>query len=152
MERITLLDKTEWYRGPWQDEPDLVRWMDFLTGYPCIITRDVVSGAWCGAVGLSFGHPLYHVYAADPTFQYISIHGGVTYAGFLPNHELWITPAQRRWWVGFDCMQEFDICPLKLDDDELLDDRMEYRTEEYAQNEAMYLAEQLDMMEGRQDD
>ena len=151
MERIVLTDKSSWYKGPWQTEADLVRWMDFLTGYPCIIARDTNSGAWAGYVGISYNHPLYHTYVADPTFQYVSIHGGVSYAGFLPKQELWITPAQRRWWIGFDCMQEFDLCPLKIDD-EPVDARIEYRTEEYAQNETMYLAEQLEQMEGNQDD
>jgi hypothetical protein len=151
MERIILTDKTSWYTGPWQHEADLVRWMDFLTGYPCIIARDTVSGTWCGYVGIAYNHPLYHTYVADPTFQYISVHGGVSYAGFLPRQELWITPAQRHWWVGFDCTQEFDLCPLKLDD-EFVDARVEYRTEEYAQNETMYLAEQLQQMEVTQDE
>lgn len=153
MERLTLIDKSSWYTGPWQSEPDLCRWMDFLTGLPCVIARDARSGAWCGYVGIPSTHPLYHTYAADPTFNYISIHGGVSFTGFLPTQELWITPAQRRWWIGFDCMKEFDLQPLKLDeDDELIDPRVEYRDETYVQHEAMYLAEQLDMMEGRQDD
>jgi hypothetical protein len=126
--------------------------MDFLTGYPCVMARDSLSGAWCGYVGIAHDHPLYQTYAADPTFQYVSVHGGVSFTGFLPTQEMWITPAQRRWWVGFDCMQEFDMLPLKLDDDEPMDSRIEYRTEEYVRNETMYLAEQLDLMEGRQDD
>lgn len=54
-----IIPKSEWGPGPWQDEPDKLEWIDDETGYQCLIKRNPFTGALCGYVGLSEGHPYY---------------------------------------------------------------------------------------------
>jgi hypothetical protein len=54
------IDKTGWGEGPWLGEPDKRQWRDPATGLPCLIVRSP-SGALCGYVGVSVGHPLHGV-------------------------------------------------------------------------------------------
>lgn len=51
-----FVDKSEWPRGEWDDEPDKVQWRDDATGLPCLIVRGP-HGAFCGYVGVSDRHP-----------------------------------------------------------------------------------------------
>lgn len=44
-------------RGPWDEEPDEVRFVEEVTGYTCIIRRGW-RGGLCGYVELPAGHPL----------------------------------------------------------------------------------------------
>ena len=79
MERIEyngIVDKSDWQRGPWDCEPDKIRWQDEATGLPCLIVRGPI-GALCGYVGVHTGHPLHgkEYDAAD-----VSVHGGLTFA------------------------------------------------------------------------
>lgn len=71
-------DKADWGDGPWAHEPDKKQWVDEATGYPCMINRAPVTGAWCGYVGVSRGHPLYENTEYDNLP--LSVHGGITFA------------------------------------------------------------------------
>lgn len=51
-------DKSDWPRGPWDNEPDKIQWQDEVTGLPCLIVRGPV-GALCGYVGVPKSHPAY---------------------------------------------------------------------------------------------
>lgn len=77
-------DKTTWGDGPWQNEPDKVQWHDDATGLPCIVKRSHTSGAWCGYVGVSKGHPLFGKDAIDE--RKLDVHGGITYNDFCQPH------------------------------------------------------------------
>lgn len=144
MQRVTLYNKNSWTKGPWQYEADLVRWMDTVTHLPCLIVREEHSGVFCGYVAIDHRHPLYKVSRDYPTYQHIDVHGGVSFADFIPPQDRWVTPMQRRWWIGFDCYNQFDFSPLKTVDD---DPRIEYRTEDYVREQVVGLAQQLQMME-----
>ena len=39
-----FVDKSDWDRGPWDDEPDKVQWQDVATGLPCIAVRNDTLG------------------------------------------------------------------------------------------------------------
>ena len=54
----SFMDKTEWGEGPWMREPDKRQFVDVATGLPCLIHRNH-SGALCGYVGVTEGHPLF---------------------------------------------------------------------------------------------
>lgn len=144
MQRVILYNKSEWVEGPWQHEADLIRWMDVTTNLPCIIIREEHSGIFCGYVAVNYQHPLYQTYLSDPTYHFIDVHGGVTFADWIPAQDQWVSPPQRRWWIGFDCFGEFDFSPLKTVDD---NPRIEYRTEEYVREQLSGMAQQLQMME-----
>ena len=47
-------------KGPWDDEPDKVQWVDPTTGLDCLMHRNHM-GAWCGYVGVPEGHKFYGV-------------------------------------------------------------------------------------------
>lgn len=99
------VDKSEWGRGEWQDEPDKVQWRDEATGLPCLIVRNH-GGAWCGYVGISEGHALYgkgygdcvrpeaHPAGEEVEWHHectpggmLSAHGGITFADFCSSHD-----------------------------------------------------------------
>jgi hypothetical protein len=144
MQRLTLYNKREWVEGPWQSEADLVRWMDNTTGLPCFAIREEHSGVFCGYVGVNYRHPLYRTFLNDPTYNFIDVHGGVSFADFIRIQDAWVTPREHRWWIGFDCYNEFDFSPLRTVDD---DPRIEYRDEIYVREQIAGLAQQLHMME-----
>jgi hypothetical protein len=79
MERIeyrNVLDKSDWARGAWDDEPDKIQWQDEASGLPCLIVRGP-SGALCGYVGVSPGHPWH---GSDYDSCDVAVHGGLTFA------------------------------------------------------------------------
>lgn len=57
MEKIK---KSQWGKGPWQDEPDRFQWVDKATGLTCLILRGP-TGALCGYVGVPETHPGYRI-------------------------------------------------------------------------------------------
>ncbi|AMN41092.1 hypothetical protein [Rhodoplanes sp. Z2-YC6860] len=94
MERIeyrNVIDKTDWKRGPWNDEPDKIQWQDAETGLACLIVRGPV-GALCGYVGVPAGHPFHGLdYGSCPQScggdycdhrpeSSLDAHGGITFA------------------------------------------------------------------------
>src|SRR5688572_7588915 len=105
------MDKATWPPGPWQHEPDKAQWQDPATGLPCLIVRNS-SGALCGYVGVSKGHPLFEVGYQGADDYDLSCHGGLTYSEHCQpstDEALGIchVPAPGEpdhvWWFGFDC-------------------------------------------------
>lgn len=119
MERIVeynLVDRSGWYEGVWENEPDRVVWLDPDTGYPCLILRNPL-GALCGYVGVPVGHPCYGFSCTDVESKYnIDVHGGLTFDGrvfgmpesplFRLGTNLWFGQ-----WFGFDCSHYMDYLP-----------------------------------------
>ena len=115
IERRFTQDKSTWGDGPWQFEPDLLRWEDPPTGLACLIRRNG-GGALCGYVGITAKHDLY---GADDSYgrQYSTLgeevldgvvhdlqcHGGVTYGRWDSQEKLWF--------IGFDCAHSGDLSP-----------------------------------------
>jgi hypothetical protein len=120
--------------GPWIGEPDKVQWIDETTGYDCLMVRNHF-GAWCGYVGVSFGHPLFgreygecsrpvqctgEAWGCEHTGEaMLSVHGGITFTSFCDPEEkvegICHVPAPGRpeqvWWYGFDCGHAWDLMP-----------------------------------------
>ncbi len=48
--------KKQWGKGPWQNEPDSLEWVDESTGLKCKLLRGPV-GSLCGYVGVPAPHP-----------------------------------------------------------------------------------------------
>lgn len=121
------LDKSDWAKGPWQDEPDKVQWYDETTDLPCLIVRGP-HGALCGYVGVRPGHPWHGQHYDDvgltgakpDTYDpdwYPDAHGGLTFAGPCQPHEkpeegICHIPREGDtddiWWLGFDCAHAGD--------------------------------------------
>ncbi len=185
MEKIK---KSQWGKGPWQDEPDKLQWVDEAAGLTCLILRGPV-GALCGYVGVPETHPGYKIaYDGTTSMEHeewhqecrklmrekspdfskmnfpsmpdsvpgigeaisnITVHGGLTFAGFWPDE------VPGLWFFGFDCAHAFDLCPgieatmkrINIDEgttrreDHHFDDT--YRTMEYVKVECTKLAAQL---------
>lgn len=114
----TTVDKREWERGPWDDEPDKMQWEDETTGLPCLIVRGP-SGALCGYVGVPEGHPWYQV-EYDNLESWPDVHGGLTFSGECADssdesRHICHVPGEGEpdhvWWLGFDCAHGGDLSP-----------------------------------------
>lgn len=130
------VDRSEWARGPWDDEPDAVVFVH--RGVPCRMARNPIMGHWCAYAGVRPGHPLHGV-ERDRTGLYA--HVGITYADCrLPPGVPF--PLSGVWWVGFDCGHvNVDLAPLF---GELAAfEPAEYRTVEYVRGVLTLLADQL---------
>lgn len=158
LQYITV-DKTEWGGGEWAYEPDKLQWRDEATGLPCLINRGP-SGALCGYVGVSPGHP---AFGADYNDVDVRVHGGLTFAG--PCHPgvnessgICHVPeageSDHVYWLGFDCCHAWDVSPAYKRFYEDFDKehpeyaglrRMDetYRTVDYVKEEVRGLAAQL---------
>jgi hypothetical protein len=78
------IDKSDWPRGPWDNEPDKMQWPDEATGLPCLVVRGPM-GSWCGYVGIPSTHPAYgKEYSADGLE--LSAHGGLTFSDKCSSH------------------------------------------------------------------
>lgn len=75
----TTIDKSEWSRGPWDDEPDKRQWFDESTGLWCLILRPVHTGNLCGYVAFPMTEPVQQVSQDE-----LIVHGGLTFAGTAP--------------------------------------------------------------------
>lgn len=79
MERIEyrgIVDKADWSRGPWDEEPDKIQWRDHASGLPCMIVRGP-SGSLCGYVGVPECHS---AHGKDYDSLDVEVHGGLTFA------------------------------------------------------------------------
>ena len=150
-----FIDKTNWPKGPWLTEPDHVMWInDDSGGYRCVMRRNLI-GAWCGFVGIPPTHTLYMVPHTDPSYCYVDVHGDVTFSGFKDMESVLFSPPTKTWWVGFDAMQDTDLCPgagsvipvtkARRIKGKVSTIEQEYRDMEYIQNEVNFLAVQLAM-------
>lgn len=138
----TTINKSNWPRGQWDNEPDKKQWLDQKTGYPCLIKRTDFSGHLCGYVGVSEGHPAFNKYYADVP---VNVHGGLTYSDFCMDvqdeskgicHSVEKGENDRVWWLGFDCAHLYDEAPNKHH-------YGVYRDFSYVTNEIESLAKQL---------
>jgi len=143
----SLIKRTNWPKGEWDNEPDKVSWIDSDTGLPCLAKRNHF-GAWCGYVGVSPNHPQY----GKTDFE-ASVHGGITYADECqegpPEETICHVPEPGEpdnvWWFGFDCNHGMDYAPQMA---AYLPESLRaltgvYRTLEYVKNECADLARQL---------
>jgi hypothetical protein len=151
----TYVDRSKWHPAAQElcaGEPDKIQFLDEATGMPCLIVRGG-SGAWCGYVGVSPGHPLYEKEYHEA--NNIDCHGGLTFDGFChenpENHgicHLVETGEEAKvWWLGFDCAHSCDLTP-KYDFDENGQSRYgdgysSYRDVRYVKHEVTKLAAQL---------
>lgn len=123
--------------GPWLDEDDEAEFE--TSGYACMLKRNMMTGTWCGYVGVPEGHP-YHGKDAhalveplpdfadrevdDRTsvvalFLHPSDTGNLVtldlalevHGGisYAGDHEL--LPPPGLWWFGFDCGHYCDLAP-----------------------------------------
>ncbi len=98
-ERETIRKLLILERGPWHLVPDSQVWTDPVTGYTCIILKQV-HGFLCGYVAVPRGHPAF----GSPMGECeLNVHGGVTWAGHLPPWGGWL--------FGFDCAHYGDTNP-----------------------------------------
>jgi len=151
-----FIDKSEWDRGPWDNEPDKVQWQDVATGLPCIARRSAM-GFWCGYVGVAEGHP-YFEREYDSGVVDLTCHGGLTFNAHCAEddkeHGICHVPAPGEpdnvWWLGFDCGHAFDLMPgtvaaLRKCDAYHGDFHQQdaYRDLDYVKSECAQLAQQL---------
>lgn len=157
------VDKSEWDRGEWDDEPDKLQWQDEATGLPCLIVRGP-SGALCGYVGVAEGHPCFGVDYSDAKpvtpledENYIDVHGGLTFSDFCADtddesrhicHVPGPGEPDRVWWLGFDCAHACDVRPKSSKWDrengfDFHDPRSSYKSLAYVKAEVAKLARQL---------
>jgi hypothetical protein len=142
----TFIDKSAWPRGPWDDEPDKMQWLDEATGLPCLIVRGPLAGALCGYVGVPEGHPCFGVEYDAPG---VDVHGGLTFAGPCDPDRAHgichvVEPGEPDgvWWLGFDCAHGGDLAPaFEAALRDVLGD--EYRDLDYVRAECARLAAQL---------
>lgn len=94
------VDRRGWPSGLWDEEPDIVRYIDPASERPCQIRRGA-SGHLCGYIGVGPQHPWYKA-----EYEHIAAeaHGGLTFAG-------WWDDDHSLWWVGFDCAHLGDLVP-----------------------------------------
>lgn len=162
------LDRSQWPKGPWDDEPDILEWIDEDSGLNCKMLRGP-GGHWCGYVGVPKGHPAFGM-SYDPieyetipepvefwrrhvtkrveyAVRELEAHGGLTYAA---------TENDGLHWFGFDCAHSDDLCPayestwaslkkhgLSLRGMRLTFDEAVYRDLKFVKNECRELAAQL---------
>lgn len=105
----TIVDKSQWLVGPWQQEPDKKQWLDEATGLPCLIVRQGEFGHLCGYVGVYKGHPWFEKGYDDVP---ANVHGGLTYANHCADHICHVVEEgedDNVWWLGFDCAHCDDL-------------------------------------------
>ena len=140
MQEWTTVDKSEWPRGQWDNEPDKAQWID--SGLDCLIVRGPV-GALCGYVGVPETHP---AFGQGYDEQDLGVHGGLTFSGECrPGDEgkgichTGEVANKVVWWLGFDCSHAGDTAPTMppfFDDDV-------YRDFNYVKAQCSNLARQL---------
>lgn len=144
------VDKSEWKRGEWDDEPDKAQWQDEETGLPCLIVRGG-GGALCGYVGVSEGHP---AYKQDYGGVDVEVHGGLTFSDMCADtddesrhicHVPGPGEPDHVWWLGFDCAHLCDIAPA-YDKEGRYGWDSQYRSIGYVRREVARLARQLAAM------
>lgn len=152
MKTWNTIDKSDWIRGEWDNEPDKAQWIDEKTGLDCLMVRGP-SGALCGYVGVPESNQWFDVdygLVEAPDSEWLDVHGGLTFgdrcnpstdesrhvchSGDIANKTVF--------WLGFDCAHSDDICPQYHKEDETLFDRT-YKTLAYVKNQVELLASQV---------
>lgn len=105
------VDKTNWTRGVWDEEPDRMQWEH--AGYACLIVRHPRYGNWCGYVGVDEAHPAFSKSWKNKE-EFPELETGVNYSDFCDG-TICHVPApdmpERVWWIGFDCGHVSDLQP-----------------------------------------
>lgn len=114
----TLYDKSSWGPGPWQDEPDDVRWSDSVTGIRCLLWRSSGVGRWCCHCALPGNHPWERL-AADE-IRLPTVGRSITSKGIVNGDGGCLI------WIGFECDGLKPGLGLPRDR------RLVYRSQEYA--------------------
>jgi hypothetical protein len=113
-------EKQAWADGEWMNEPDKIQWSDRMTGMPCLIVRNIISGGLCGYVGVNETHPLFGVHH-ERVGRLVSTRWAITYSslcqeGNPPGKGICHIPQpgepDRVWWFGFAPDTWTDISPL----------------------------------------
>lgn len=140
------LDKSKWGPGPWQTEPDRMEFEH--KGFPCLLRRADVAGAWCGYVAVPPGHLAY-----EQSYNKLDldVHGGLTYAEHCLGPICHVPKAGESdnvWWLGFDCAHAGDGMPAMLKFLTSKDSWIQegYKDIAYAKRQTIHLAEQLAAM------
>lgn len=151
------VDKSTWPRGPWDDEPDKKQWQDEATGLPCLIVRSRL-GSLCGYVGIAEGHPLYEM---DSDETELVAHGGVNFSNSCGDtddesrfvcHKPEPGESDKVWWFGFDCAHAGDMWGMNMPSNlRLTGDWYTYRDIAYVEVQCRELAQQLKLMEKKDD-
>ena len=153
------LDRSGWANLPGLDmEPDLVQFVDELTGYVVVLARHPHLGTWSGVVGFPASHPAAAL-GIDECEEHFAVHGGITWRGEMavvtgdppaerpyafrpdPDDPRPVPPVARC--IGFDCSHVGDWMPAMRS---LIRDS-KYRSLVYVTREALRLAQQLYAME-----
>ncbi len=127
-EKNMQIDKSNYPRGVWDDEPDKITWIDSASKLNCMILRNS-GGALCGYVGVPESNQYFGSSYNDVP---VSVHGGLTYAD-LDDKEV-------TWQLGFDCAHFCDYSPGR---DIGRSEPKAYKDIEYVKNEVTQLAAQL---------
>lgn len=130
---LKKIDKNNWPEGERTDEPDYIAWYGPAL-YRCRAIRNIVTGNWCGYVGLPFGY----AFACD--ISDLEVHGGITYdeVDASPHGE-----ELKGWWLGFDCHHVDDHAPALLAVEIANRAGMVYRNKDFIIKEVESFAMQL---------
>lgn len=101
--------RANWPEGPWTAEPDRIEWR--FDGFPCLMVRSVITGAWCGYVGVAPGHPLHGQHFEDFMLDLpVEINYSRGCSGPIC-HVPEPGASDAVHWIGFDCAHAFDLYP-----------------------------------------
>ena len=109
VKELHCVDKSQWARGPWDNEPDLVLFEDEETKLPCLICRNSRFGCLNGYVGVRKGHPAFKV-----DHDEISFEQPIVFSGFREEDLEMLgeaAKAKKMWWFGFDTAYGGDFLP-----------------------------------------
>lgn len=166
----STIDKGDWGRGMWTDEPDKVQWIDEATGLDCLLHRGP-GGHWCGYVGVGPDHPWHGLdygqcvmgegcdapeeerwYCDHRPDSILDVHGGITFASACADTDDESTgichiaePGRpdHVWWFGFDCAHSGDLSPKYDSEYGRLSSYSTYKGRGYVETEVRRLAQQL---------
>lgn len=141
-----VFNKNDWSDGEWKQEPDYLWWIESIGQYCCVARRNIF-GAWCGFVGIDAPHPYFQIRDSKLLLS-LEVHGGIAFTGWLPNEDFHFSPAVRRWWLGFDCMQDGDLLPAfkKVGS---CKNKLIYKNLRFVMDQVEYLALQLHYLDNR---
>jgi hypothetical protein len=143
-----VVDKSQWPRGPWDDEPDRIEFRH--AGLPCLMARHPRWGNWCGYAAVPPGHPLHgrgwrDLDAADLLDANVNYSAG---CGGLICHVPAAGEPDDVWWFGCDFGHAFDFQPgmdaeLPPEMRGAISEMQTYRDQLYVRHVVERMAEQL---------
>jgi len=88
--------------GPWQNEPDELRFEDEVTGLDIYIKRHSYFGNLLGYVEIPEAYFLYKKEYDDTDFPLFKVHWGITFSNFMEDG---------KYYIGFDAAHYDDYMP-----------------------------------------